>query len=520
MLSLSFISYRGSSIGTIGLAPVAASIGPMAASAPRSLKESVVSLPTIIQGGMGVAVSNWRLARAVSQLRQLGVVSGTAIGVVLARRLQQGDPEGHMRRGLQLLPIPAVAERVVKNFFVPGGKAPDAPFKAVPMPGVSPAAAWTELNVAAAFAEVFLAREGHDRPVGINVLEKIQVATLASLFGAMLAGVGYVIMGAGIPRFIPGALDAFAEGRPAELKVDLASGSSDAEAISRLDPAAFFAEHGAAPTLERPRFLAIVSSATLALTLARKSNGRVDGFVVESEVAGGHNAPPRGTMQLSDLGEPIYGPRDVVDLAKISEIGLPFWLAGSRADPEALADARARGAQGIQVGTAFAFCEESGIEPAIKRQVHQAARNGNARVFTDPLASPTGFPFKLLQLEGTLSEQADYEARPRVCDLGYLRQAYTKPDGSLGYRCAAEPAAEFLRKGGQAEELTGRKCLCNGLLATAGLAQVRPGSGAELPIVTAGDEVARLARFLPEGADSYTAADVVRHLLGETTTTA
>ena len=41
---------------------------------------------------MGVATSGWRLARAVSQLGQLGVVSGTLLAVVLARRLQEGDP--------------------------------------------------------------------------------------------------------------------------------------------------------------------------------------------------------------------------------------------------------------------------------------------------------------------------------------------------------------------------------------------------------------------------------------------
>lgn len=463
---------------------------------------------------MGVAVSNWRLARAVSQLGQLGVVSGTIIGVVCARRLQQGDPGGHVQRALSHFPIPAMAERVLRNFFIDGGKAANVPFKGIPMPGVSPSAAWTELNVVGGFAEVFLAREGHDRPVGINLLEKIQVATLASLFGAMLAGVGYVIMGAGIPRLIPGALDRFAAGESAELKVDV-EGTPAAEAVvSRFDPQEFFAGHGPTPKLERPRFLAIVSSATLAMTLARKSNGRVDGFIIESELAGGHNAPPRGPLQLSPSGEPVYGPRDVPDLAKIAELGLPFWLAGSRADPEGLAEAQRLGAVGIQVGTAFAFCEESGIEPGIKREVLRMAREGRASVFTDPLASPTGFPFKVLQMQGTLSESSEYEARERVCDLGYLRQVYAKPDGSLGYRCAAEPAEDFQRKGGAASELAGRKCLCNGLLATVGLGQVRPGSGAETAIITAGDEVARVARLLPEGADSYTASDVVRHLLG------
>ena len=39
---------------------------------------------------MGAGVSDWRLARAVSQTGQLGVVSGTALAAILARRLQIG----------------------------------------------------------------------------------------------------------------------------------------------------------------------------------------------------------------------------------------------------------------------------------------------------------------------------------------------------------------------------------------------------------------------------------------------
>ncbi|MBT3687321.1 MAG: nitronate monooxygenase, partial [Actinobacteria bacterium] len=57
-------------------------------------------LPLLIQGGMGVAVSDWRLARAVSLTGQLGVVSGTAIESVMVRRLQLGDPGGHTRRAM------------------------------------------------------------------------------------------------------------------------------------------------------------------------------------------------------------------------------------------------------------------------------------------------------------------------------------------------------------------------------------------------------------------------------------
>jgi nitronate monooxygenase len=467
--------------------------------------------PIIIQGGMGVAVSNWRLARAVSRLGELGVISGTALAMILARRLQAGDLDGDMRRALEHFPLPGVAERVIADHYVPGGKEASAPFTLSAMPAVQTGTAATELAVAANFVEVFLAKTGQPGVVGINLLEKIQFPTLPSLYGAMLADVDYVLMGAGIPRAIPGVLDRLAAGEPAEMKIDVEGALPGEEFMSRFDPRAFWG--GQAPTLKRPRFLAIVSSATLAMTLARKSSGRVDGFVVEGDVAGGHNAPPRGPLQLTPGGEPIYGPRDVPDLVKIKELGLPFWLAGSYARPEKLAEALRLGATGIQVGTVFAFCDESGIEPEIKRQMIAASRAGTARVFTDPVASPTGFPFKVATVAGSMSEADVYASRERICDLGYLRQAYRKVDGSVGYRCSSEPVDDFVRKGGNAADTVGRKCLCNGLAATVGLGQWRDGVP-EPALITAGDEVSHLARVVPPGADHYAAEDVIRYLRG------
>ena len=467
--------------------------------------------PIIIQGGMGVAVSNWRLARAVSRLGELGVISGTALAMILARRLQAGDMGSDMRRALEHFPLPDVAERVVSDYYVPGGKEAGTSFALAAMPVLRPGVPSNELTVAGNFAEVYLAKEGHPGIVGINLLEKIQFPTLPSLYGAMLADVDYVLMGAGIPRSIPGILDRLAAGEPVEMKIDVEGALPGEEFMSRFDPRAFWG--GEPPKLKRPRFLPIVSSATLAMTLAKKSSGRVDGFIVEGDVAGGHNAPPRGPMQLTPAGEPIYGPRDVPDLVKIKELGLPFWLAGSYARPEKLAEALNLGAAGIQVGTVFAFCDESGIEPEIKRQVIAASRAGTARVFTDPVASPTGFPFKVATMAGSISELDVYQARERICDLGYLRQAYRKADGTVGYRCASEPIEDYVRKGGTVADTVGRKCLCNGLAATVGLGQSRDGI-AEPALITAGDEVADLARVVPTGADHYTAADVINYLRG------
>ena len=462
---------------------------------------------------MGAGVSDWRLARAVSQTGQLGVVSGTALASILARRLQTGDPDGAMRRALAHFPFQKIATRILADYFIPGGKRADELFKLTPLPGLQPSADYAALTVAANFVEVFLAKENHTGLVGINFLEKIQFPTLPSLFGALLAGVDYVLMGAGIPRSIPGVLDRLAKGEKVELKIDVEGALPGEEFFSTFDPAAIC--NGAAPQLKRPYFLGIVASATLAITLARKSNGTVDGFVVEGETAGGHNAPPRGALQLNATGEPLYGPRDIPDLEKIRELNLPFWLAGSYGRPEKLVEAQALGAVGIQVGTAFAYCEESGIRADLKHQTIELSRAGKAGVFTDPLASPTGFPFKVVQLAGTQSDLHGNASRTRRCDLGYLRHAYRKPDGTVGYRCPAEPVEDFIRKGGAAAETEGRQCVCNGLVATIGLAQFRPESEIDLPLLTAGNDVAHIAEFLRPGRDSYSAAEVISRLLGK-----
>lgn len=468
-------------------------------------------LPLVIQGGMGAGVSAWQLAQAVCRTGQLGVVAGTALDVILARRLQLGDPGGHMRRALAALPIPGVAAPILAKYFVPGGKAADAPFVTMPLLSERLSRHAEQLLVAANFVEVFLAREGHGQPVGINFLEKIQVPTLPSLFGAMLAGVSYVLMGAGIPVAIPGILDDLAQGLTVELGLDVQDVRSGEAFVARFDPAAVCG--GQAPRLQRPRFLAIVSSASIASVLSRKASGHVDGFIVEGPSAGGHNAPPRGRGPLSATGEPVYGPRDAADLEAFRALGRPFWLAGSQAGPEHLAAARAAGATGIQVGTAFAFCDESGIEARWKALVLKQSREGQVHLFTDPVASPTGFPFKVLQLAGTQSDDALYQGRERTCDLGYLRHAYRREDGRLGWRCPGEPVATYKRKGGEVAHTAGRKCVCNGLLANVGLAQRRSDGTAEAPLLTAGDDVATVARFLPEGRSTYQARDVIDNLL-------
>jgi nitronate monooxygenase len=282
--------------------------------------------------------------------------------------------------------------------------------------------------------------------------------------------------------------------------------------ISRFDPETFGA--GPPPALKRPKFLAIVASATLASMLARKSSGRVDGFVVEGPSAGGHNAPPRGEPAFNERGEPVYGRRDEVDLDAMRALELPFWLAGSYGTPERVAAALECGAAGVQVGTAFAFCAESGLRDDVKRRVLAMSRAGIADVRTDPVASPTGFPFKVLQLDESLSDAAVYDERARICDLGFLRQAYRRDDGTVGWRCPGEPVETYLHKGGDLVDTVGRKCICNALVANVGMEQVRSDGWHEPPLVTCGDEVSQIARFAAsDAAVVYFASEVIEHLL-------
>src|SRR4051794_39668665 len=235
--------------------------------------------PLIIQGGMGVGVSNWVLAKAVSLRGQLGVVSGTCVDAVLVRRLQDGDVDGHTRRAMAHFPIPEVVEDVLQKYFRPEGRAQGEPYKAIPMYRQVVSKVRDQLTMLASFVEVYLAKEGHDGVVGINLLTKVQMPNLATLYGAMLAKVDYVLMGAGIPKEIPGVLDRFAAHEPASIKLDVEGLAKDETEQLHFDPRAHLPE---APEVTRPFFLPIIASNSLATMLARKASGRVDGFMIEA----------------------------------------------------------------------------------------------------------------------------------------------------------------------------------------------------------------------------------------------
>jgi len=459
---------------------------------------------------MGIAVSNWRLARTVSLTGELGVVSGTAIDSVLARRLQSGDSEGDMRRALAAFPNPAIAERILKKYFLEDGKADDQPYRPIPKLTLDQKDESTELLIVASFCEVWLAKEGHRGSVGINFLEKIQMATVPSILGAILANVDYIIMGAGLPREIPSVIKALAVGESASVKLEVKDATR--EYRSEITPTDFV--DAALFPRTAPKFLAIISSDVLASYLSRDESSKPDGFVIEGPTAGGHNAPPRGQLKIDEDGEPIYGDRDAPNLSKIRELGLPYWLAGGYATPAAVQRAIELGAEGIQAGTIFALAQESGFAEEIRAEILTSLRQNEMKVKTDVYASPTGFPIKILQLVGTAGQNEIFDSREKLCDLGYLRTPVELADGRMAYRCSSEPEEKFLQKGGTEVEITGRKCLCNGLMANIGLGQHRITGYDEPALVTLGSDLSGAQELLKSHPAGWSAKDAVTYLLG------
>jgi NAD(P)H-dependent flavin oxidoreductase YrpB (nitropropane dioxygenase family) len=156
----------------------------------------------------------------------------------------------------------------------------------------------------------------------------------------------------------------------------------------------------------------------------------------------------------------------------------------------------------------FAYCHESGMEPGLRHRILEDLQHHSLTVTTSVTASSTGYPFKVVDEIGTVADPAVYAARPRKCDLGYLREAYLDADGATAYRCAAEPLNIYRRKGGNVEDAVSTTCLCNGLMATCGLAQVRPDGYVEPALVTSGDRIEDVTVLL-RGRDDFSAQDVI-----------
>ncbi|MFB6346855.1 MAG: nitronate monooxygenase [bacterium] len=464
--------------------------------------------PNIIQGGMGIAVSSWQLARTVALEDEIGVVSGTGIDTVMVRELQDGDPNDRIET-MQSYPDQEFVEQIVNDYYIEGGKRETEPYARLPIHRFDPTIKSQKLLSLGAYTEVSLAKDGHDGKVGINFLAKLKRFNLPAMYGAMLAGVDKIFMGAGIPKEEAQQVSNLAKGKPAKLRLDpdTSQYETDEPFFYEMDPSELFDNP---PELNRPDFYPIVASDVLAKILDHKlDDDLITGWIIEGPVAGGHNAPPRN-KQTDEDGNPIYDEKDEVNLDRVRDLGYPFYLAGGYGTPERFRRALDRGASGIQVGSIFSLAKESGYPADVKKNILRSIRENEITIKTSGNASPTGFPFKVLEMEGTLAEYDVYEERNRICDLGYLQEPFLDGDGNLRGRCPSEPVDDYVRKGGDRAETEERQCLCNALLANIGLGQTQKW-GREKPLYTAGDQFEDFPPELLEGSE-YSAVDVIRYL--------
>lgn len=506
----------------------------------------------LIQGGMGVYVSNWRMARAVATEKPgitAGTVSGTGLDWVYVRLLQLGDPGGHIQRALAAFDVKFgvnIGQKIVDRYFIKGGKAPGDRYKnaprqivraldgsyivPLPTPPVHPVPLSigediAELLIATGFAEVWLAKEGHKGNIFINFLKKVELPLVFTLFGAMLAGVNGVIVGAGNPDGLAAVSSQLVNFETVNIDISVLYREPGESFYVPFNPRSVAGGRLSVEPLQRPAFLAIASLENLVKSLAQSQTQAPEGFIIEHHTAGGHNAGPQGPVKLDSKGQPIYSNLDEPDLQAIHEIGLPFWLAGGYGNQEKLKQALSLGAAGVQVGSAFALTEESGMKPAYRTAILDQIRHGAADedLVQTTLFSPTGFPFKVVQLEDTIAKQEVYLDRPRVCDIGLLEQrGFSKPDANgnrlLFQRCAAAPVSGFIKKRGLLHNTEERRCLCNGLLSTVGLGQIGGHSGEKIEepaIVTLGNHLDGVRRLSRQGQVSYRVQDVVEDILGE-----
>jgi NAD(P)H-dependent flavin oxidoreductase YrpB (nitropropane dioxygenase family) len=438
------------------------------------MQNLIEGMPRLIQAGMGVHISSARLANATARLGALGVVSSAGLRHTVIEEVRSGDAD--VIATARTFPFPNYVEELLA--FAPGGakhrhEAPlDVPGAKADYP--------RRLSTIAAYVEVLRAKAGHNGKVGINVMWKCALTVLPSIYGAMLAGVDALLCGAGVPMEVPDIVAKLRAGEDLSY-TPLTGGTSHVHLkIAQDNPAPLLSKF--AP----PKLLPILSNFAFPKRLLdtwEKNYGATPfAFVLENHAAGGHNAPPRNKSEFTQQDD-LESYFD-----KVVALGVPVYVAGDCRNGGTRDDYEywlSRGAYGLQVGSRFALCTDSGMRAELREKIIASNRDGQTRIETSPRFSPTGYPLKFADLEGTLADPEIANSRRRICNRGYLLQSHftQNEDGTQTetYLCPAMPAGQYTRAGGDEADLDGRICLCNALFSTAGFYTDK-----EPPLVTLG----------------------------------
>ncbi|CDH43196.1 NAD(P)H-dependent flavin oxidoreductase [Candidatus Contendibacter odensensis] len=184
----------------------------------------------------------------------------------------------------------------------------------------------------------------------------------------------------------------------------------------------------------------------------------VDFIIAQGAEAGGH----RGTF----IGHPEQGLVGILALAPLlsKHIAVPIIAAGGIMDGRGIAAARVLGAAGVQMGTAFLTCPESGAHPAYKALLREGSEIATtlSRVFTGRF----GRVLRNRLSDGLRSHEAELPGFPSQLFLTQdLRQAAAERNrtdfmalwaGQGCHLCEERPAAELIATWvGQATVLLG-----------------------------------------------------------------
>lgn len=324
-------------------------------------------MPRLIQAGMGVHISSAQLANVTARLGALGVVSSVGLRTIVAEQVRAGDVD--VIRLAQTFPIKQYVEELME--FAKGGQRHN---RMVPMDDLDPAKSELpkRLSTIASYIEVMRAKQGHYGKIGINVMWKCALTALPSIYGAMIAGVDALLCGAGVPMELPDVVSKIREG--CNLSYHPLTGTSTSAKLNiEQDQLAGFLQK-----LHLPHMMPILSNFAFPKRIMdiweREHNGaRPFAFVLENHTAGGHNAPPRNKVEFSE--------QDDIEryFDKVHGLGVPIYVAGAFPTGGSREDFlywTERGAYGIQVGSRFALCDESGMRPDLKNGVIAKKRRG------------------------------------------------------------------------------------------------------------------------------------------------
>ena len=180
------------------------------------------------------------------------------------------------------------------------------------------------------------------------------------MYGAMLAGVDGVIVGAGNPDGLPAVCSRLANHEAVTIDLSVLYREAGEDFYVTFDPATGGGwQTGAKPPCGGRPFWPLRRWKTWSRPW-RKAKAKRPTALSSSTTPPAATMPvPRARSKMDDKGQPIYGEQDEPDLEAIRQVGLPFWLAGGYGSREKLQQALAAGASGGSGG--LRLCPGRGI---------------------------------------------------------------------------------------------------------------------------------------------------------------